>query len=554
MYPGLGIFCLMILCLADAIIKRSRSKRGGINGDGIHRSGVLLPVSNKSILPLIILSVLYTLFAITNVVSLNDKVLFTVPIPKFIRSIGEIFRASGRFFWLPYYLLLTLLFVSISRAAINYWLKAALFVCILLIQFYDIRPLLSSRQMTYGAYRVPLDNRFEKLITASAGVTMYPPFEASYASSLDYQDFCFLAANAKKPINTGYVARLDNKAMKLYRDSLDNALSSAELDPNVLYITDSAHLRHFTLAIESHSADIGSAGSYFFIVAKQSSRFKPINALFTADTGAYTRASKIIGSKTLFRAAAFPDTAVRSKINYNVEGVISKGKAVIVNGWAFLDSTTDNTGDSIFLSLMSEQYSYIAPAQRFLRPDLTQHFKKKFLDNAGFSSILFSDSVARGVYKLGIIIKDKDGNTFYQDAGAKVNVGQEAANLPLKVDKLPAEMNILVGIDLFKEDALKVSIGGWAAFDGQSYLESVTTLVMTGESGSYLLAVEPVLRPDVTRSRSGKLNLDSSGFNVSIVKKSLPPGEYRLGIMIDDKKQNKKGIVFFNKSINTKSP
>ncbi|HTE26582.1 DUF6311 domain-containing protein [Flavitalea sp.] len=548
MYPGIGVFFLLVFSGIYYSYASIRRKPGAVN------SNRFVMFTRPSLLPLILLVLGYSLFAITNVISVNDKVLFTLPIPRFMKSLGEIFRASARFFWLPYYLLLFLCFIWIDRTGFKKVTKAAILFVALIVQWLDTRPLLTSRHMTYGPYNVPISEKWKSMIARFNGVVFYPPFVASYVRSMDYQDFCFLAAKAGKPINTGYVARLDNKAMDRYRDSLNNALAAGELIPDKLYITDSAHLDRFSFALQNELAEVGLIDNYFYLFSKQKNNLNLANRLRLIDSTGYKIALKIIGEKVLFLQATFPNTLEKIKINFNIEHLTGNANAVFTDGWAFIDSTTNNSKDSIFLTLSNNDNSYVASAQRTKRPDLTNHFKKEFLDNAGFNSIIFKDSMAKGNYKLGIIIKDRRGNTYYQETGSKVRVGQDEPRLPLKVGNLPRESSIAYGLDTYKDDGDLLHLGGWAAFENQSYIQSVSSLVLKNEAGSYMVPVEAVIRRDVTESRSGRFDLDSCGFNVTVSKKLLPAGKYRLAIMIEDNREHKKGIIFINKSVISNSP
>jgi hypothetical protein len=78
---------------------------------------------------------------------------------------------------------------------------------------------------------------------------------------------------------------------------------------------------------------------------------------------------------------------------------------ISVTGWAFVDSTKNNKGDSIFFVLNNNTNTYIAPARITSRPDVTSHFNKPYLDDAGFAALIFKDDVEKGTYELGIAIK-----------------------------------------------------------------------------------------------------------------------------------------------------
>jgi len=78
--------------------------------------------------------------------------------------------------------------------------------------------------------------------------------------------------------------------------------------------------------------------------------------------------------------------------------------------------------------------------------------------------IIFTDSVKKGKYKLGIAIKKAMGNITYQLTDSIIKIGiSEYAN-PEKIVSLPAVDSIDYGIDLFELSVAEIHVGGWACF------------------------------------------------------------------------------------------
>ena len=91
MYLGLGVLLMILISGGYALQRYIKNKE---------------IFFNKKLIPLFILCICLTVFAVTNVVSFNNQNIFTIPFLEKMVVIGDIFRASGRFFWSVYYLIL----------------------------------------------------------------------------------------------------------------------------------------------------------------------------------------------------------------------------------------------------------------------------------------------------------------------------------------------------------------------------------------------------------------------------------------------------------------
>ena len=187
---------------------------------------------------------------------------------------------------------------------------------------------------------------------------------------------------------------------------------------------------------------------------------------------------------------------------------------------------------------------------KFERPDLTSHFKKPYLNDAGFNAIIFKDNVGKGIYTLGIMIKNVNGKTSYQPAGNLIKVGLSEYTTVEKISKLPPNANISYGIDKMETNGKFVTIGGWSAIVNKTMEGCKISIVLKNGDQIYVIGTNPTLRPDVTAAISkNNYNLDNSGFNAKILKSSLPKGKYQLGIIIKDTKHKTENMILTDKVI-----
>ena len=546
MYLGMGLFLLILILLLDRIYVLMVKRR---DNEPTKKFSVL----NTSIIPLITLVLLYTLFAITHLVSLNDKILFTIPIPEKAKQLGEIFRASARFFWVPYYLIMLFVIIAISKLKIRPAIISSILAIALATQLYDIKPLLTSRHLTYGSYQTPLDNKsWSTLIHHFDNVAFYPPFEAHQLTNMDYQYFCFLAAKTGKPINIGYVARADGAAMAEYSDSLTARLEEGFLSPKTLYISTSPHLNHFSRALQSGVAMLNSLDGYFYIYSSQVSNDVVVrlsNELNLKNKPKLDSVLDLVKNKTAFTKTGKLPTGENKSIRYFIERMNNKEKYILLNGWAFIDSTQNNKGDSVFITLEKDTVSYIIPTSLQDRPDITSHFNKTYLNDAGFKVFAFFDDLPKGSYTLGIAIKNTGGQFVHQSTDKIVKVSMKEYAEPLKISQLPAASKISYNFDLFENNNDHIKVSGWATLENQSADGHEISCVLANEKDIYMFETDPIKRPDVTAYFKNKFNLDNSGFSVKILKAVLNKDKYQVGIIIKDASGKKEFFMITDKLV-----
>jgi hypothetical protein len=123
-YLGLGVLLLLFVMLV-------RTPR------------LLRALGSRPILPLVIISVLFTLLALSTEISFGNQVLFTIPAPQFVIGILSWFRGSGRLFWPVHDLLMLAALAGVCLSVSSRLARRLLLASALLIQYFDV---LSVRQ------------------------------------------------------------------------------------------------------------------------------------------------------------------------------------------------------------------------------------------------------------------------------------------------------------------------------------------------------------------------------------------------------------------------
>ena len=547
MYLGVGIMLLisfLIFYAAYLLIERMKAKQKSIFFANI----------NRSLIPLSTLVVILTLFSITNIVTFNDQILLKIPVPNLLKKIGEVFRASARFFWIPYYLILLFSIIAIARVHINKLIKLTVILIALFIQFYDIKLLMTHRHLAYGSYEPPLDNNsWTTLIRHFDKVEFFPAFESHQLTSMDYQYFCFLTAGLRKPINIGYVARSDSKGMKIYSDSLTKMLEEGKISSKSLYVTTDRYLDRFSLLLLSESVELNFLDGYYYIFSKNnndSEIFALSKKLNEKNKEKLDSVLEKVAKRITFTEIKKMESPKKENITYFIQRLNVGKTYVSIDGFAFAESTQNNKGDSIFITLSSEDKTYITTSKIQSRPDITTYFKRSYLEDAGFGAISFFNDIPDGKYNLGIAIKTLKGEFIYQPTEHIIKVGLLEYAIAQKTQSLPEVGNIIYGLDDdIKADKNFITLSGWAAYENQGAEDCKINLFLKSDTNIYICETDARDRPDVTEAFKNKFNLTHSGFAVKLLKSSLPNGKYQVGFLIINKKNQKENIKFTDKVI-----
>jgi hypothetical protein len=190
--------------------------------------------------PLVAVTTLYTVVAISNRIVAGDKVLFTVPLPPFLQSHLEFVRASGRLLWLLDFGLV-ILAARLCFGCFKPPIATALIVVCLVIQLLDFSPKYDGLREVYSAryfeparhWRSPLESPFWQTASQRYEVVRYVPNGHGPAG---YEPIALWAADHGMSISTGHFARLDIDKVYAAWQKDNEAVESGHTSPNSLYI------------------------------------------------------------------------------------------------------------------------------------------------------------------------------------------------------------------------------------------------------------------------------------------------------------------------------
>ena len=219
-YPGAGVWLLAISAVAAAAVRhRHLSRRGWM----IHA-------------PLIAVCAVMLAFAIGPRVTAGARVLFEYPAE--IWGPLAVFRASGRFVWVPFYAALVVMITFIVRTLPVRVAVAALATAVVL-QAYDLnvayrgaRSLRTTRWQgpLYSAFWSEAPRHYEHL-------SLWPTNICEPSGvALDYVPFALVAGRAGVTLNAGFEARQDLRHFADYCRSFQARRTRGELLDDELYV------------------------------------------------------------------------------------------------------------------------------------------------------------------------------------------------------------------------------------------------------------------------------------------------------------------------------
>lgn len=535
MYLGLG---MMILIGISFLLLLSKKKTW---------SSLKLKTTN---LPLLLLVIILTLFAISHKVTYGNNTLFEYPIPSLIMKVGGVFRASGRFVWVAYYLILLLSLLLFSKSKYNEKIKIAIIFMVVFIQFYDVKPIYTYRNLKYGEYITPLSNeKWKGMIQNFDRIITYPPFNNNLLKPWDYQDLCFLALKSNKSISAGYAARENLIENQIFIDSLNSNLSQGIIYKNELMVTTPQYLDAFSVALHNKSVNICYLDGYYLIYSKRSNDILPI-ALDNKSQSKVDSVYSYYNKSNVLQPISKP--SFKDEFQFNIEKLNTTKNVINMSGWVFRKGVNDNKKDSIFVAISNNSKTYLVRTKPSKRPDITQTFNKGNLDNSGFSATVLTSNFEKGKYDLGIAIKSQDGKWYYATTGSIVDIGREEFVKPIKLKKTPKAEGAIGNIDFFETKKDYVSISGWAAIQNHNTTDNVISIVFLGAKENFSIATEKSLRKDVTDFFNNKYNYDNSGFSAKMKLSDLPKGKYKVGLLIENRIKNNEAVIISQRVLSVK--
>ncbi|MBU5444366.1 DUF6311 domain-containing protein [Paenibacillus sp. MSJ-34] len=198
---------------------------------------VKTPPTKKVIMKLIpigLVCLIFTTIAISNVITFDGKVFTIIPIQNRVLLLFETIRASGRFFWPVYYLIMYFIFRSIIPRNHNKPVIALLLIA-LVIQYVDINGKMLEFRNDYMStikWDNPLKSELWNTLDGSYSRIIFVPVNLDES----YVPFSYLAVKKGMSINVGYFARYSNAAWQRHNEEVTNDLKKGNFYEDAIYI------------------------------------------------------------------------------------------------------------------------------------------------------------------------------------------------------------------------------------------------------------------------------------------------------------------------------
>ncbi len=192
-------------------------------------------------IPLVVLSIVCTVAALSSTITLGSRTLLHVPLPRPVEFLAETFRASGRLFWPVHYLLVLAAVVLTYRLWRSPW-RESIIVVALVLQIADewgqsrvskahfdrpvVSPLRSERWSALGA-------NHERLVVIPPALC-----PGALGGADGFAVFGKLAAAQHRATNTYAPARVGERALQLHCADIPARVRQGELDPRAAYVID----------------------------------------------------------------------------------------------------------------------------------------------------------------------------------------------------------------------------------------------------------------------------------------------------------------------------
>lgn len=404
-YLGLGMMLLIGMCILFL-------------GKAIIYNGYKIGVS-KRMIPFLCLLALVTLFSVTHIVSFNQQILVSFPIPDFIQSVGNIFRASGRYIWLFYYSIFVGTFIFFYQVNLNRSVKVVLLLAICVVQFYDIQLFFKNKNFTEGEFSpkefqdvkwLSLFNQFERVIS-------YPPY-SKINNRLEYQDIGYLAVQSSMPITMGYAARETTHSNIQFASQYNSLIDSNKIPEGDLILTNFNHLNTFMSFLISGTLKIGVLDDYCLLYSSNNN-LTDIYFDFEKTTALRDSLQSILKQKYgMYKVdASLIENCVLKK---NVEKLTIGKSTLRISGWAFPLDASNNAGNTVKILLKGTNNSYLIDVEEVNRKDVTKYFLKEYLDNSGFQVFFPTKLLPPDKYEVFLSIKYSNGLLCAESLGKTI--------------------------------------------------------------------------------------------------------------------------------------
>lgn len=213
-YLGLGtLLCLFVALIV--IVGVIEKKEGGFFKNCLE----LIKKYRWEIISVCAVFCVGFVWSLSNKIALNGRVLAEIPLPHYIEIRLAIFRASGRFIWLPCLIVVTCTFAALSKMT-----KKSLYTTLVICSMIQALDLRDWRNIFHGEYTRDLSMYRDRLhcsrweaLTDGADEIVFVPLPENYLAYMPlFFDFGKLAYDHHMTLSCFYLARADYAQLAAY--------------------------------------------------------------------------------------------------------------------------------------------------------------------------------------------------------------------------------------------------------------------------------------------------------------------------------------------------
>jgi len=201
----------------------------------VHLPTALKFMDRARIIPLLVMSLALTLYAVSSHVAVGGHELLSYELPAVARHFTGAFRSSGRFFWPVYYLLFLAVFYLVFT---RFRHREAVTICLLalILQIADpVNAWIETRNLFINSpgWSSPMRSpEWDELGTRYRKILLVPPVNAS-PLWLPLSDF---ARRHRMGTNAGYFSRVNPDRVRKESERLAESIRNRVLDSDTLYV------------------------------------------------------------------------------------------------------------------------------------------------------------------------------------------------------------------------------------------------------------------------------------------------------------------------------
>ncbi len=181
--------------------------------------------------PIFWIGSLIFLYALSKNITLNEKLLVAIPIKDYtvLGILCNGFRSSGRFIWVPYYLIMFGVFKIFLNLPLKTYNAAIILSVLICFQCFELQSLIKlniNHQDTKPIFPTAIESH---IYDEAKKLIMYPPYSWNYKNEGDFYGFAYHTSELGIPISTGYYARPNFLLRNIWTNSFNAALDSGKL-------------------------------------------------------------------------------------------------------------------------------------------------------------------------------------------------------------------------------------------------------------------------------------------------------------------------------------